>query len=210
MLKAGVEAGAVVAKMSQEVNWILTTCVNNVLKQFLLTQGFSKEEQEFVTGQSKSVPTVAAPANKLIALHWDPMSNIDMKNSIWGELQGSNKIKGLEEGEMERLTSMFCKKENKIKKDDEKKVEEKTSGPPKLRVIDTTRLLNVSKYSMRIMRSFVCFYYIRAMNISIGLTSFKSQDITVEQVINRSCNTVSLLIISLLKFNVSFRWEMPF
>lgn len=143
MLKAGVEVAAVIAKMTQE--------------------GFSKEEQEFVTGQSTAspVPFPAPPAaaNKLIALHWDPMAHTDLKDSIWGKLQGSNQIKGLGEEEMERLALMFGKKEKKEKVAEEKKPEDAKSGPPKLTVIDTTR----------------------GMNISIGLTSFKSQGITVEQ-----------------------------
>ena len=89
------------------------------------------------------------------------MNNTELKNSIWGELQGSDKIKGLEEGEMERLAAMFSKKEVNTKKSkDENKVEEKTNGPPKCKIIDNTR----------------------AMNVSIGLTSFKSQGITVEQI----------------------------
>ena len=88
---------------------------------------------------------------KLIPLHWEPigMSASELKHSIWGNISGNAKISSLRDEEMEKLASMFCRKEAVIKKStaggaqlaiqEEKAAEGKPVGPPKLKTIDMSR-----------------------------------------------------------------------
>ena len=109
----------------------------------------SKEEKDFVIGiksdkEVKNEKKEKKPEGpKLIPLHWDPigMSANELKTSIWGELQGTEKL-GLGQEEMNQLASMFGRKETVVKKsasEDSKSVVEKNVGPPKLRTIDMSR-----------------------------------------------------------------------
>lgn len=108
-----------------------------------MLQGFSQDEQDFISGAlskkntNANAPVEAVPEGpKLISLHWDPIQH--SAGSIWGELKGSNKIQTLGQGEFERLAAMFSKKEAAKKAQVEEK-KEKSSGGPKLRTIDSSR-----------------------------------------------------------------------
>lgn len=110
----------------------------------------SKEEKDFVLGiktekeANNEKKEKKSEGPKLIPLHWDPigMSANELKSSIWGELQGTDKL-GLGQEEMNQLASMFGRKETVSKKasseESNKSVVEKSAGPPKLRTIDMSR-----------------------------------------------------------------------
>ncbi len=144
MLKAGVEKTAVKAKMNQDVIF------NKIYFIYFwhVTQGLSIEEQQHVLGECDTITTLpdAKPIpvkNNLISLHWDPIGNLSQKElqgSFWGELRGKNKSCSLGGEEMDRLASMFAKKDtNAPKKEEATKPTGEKASAPKLKFIEMSR-----------------------------------------------------------------------
>jgi len=154
MLKTGVPAPAVAAKMSLE--------------------GISKEDQQKVLGgntpaaaSAAPLPIVKAPqapaGPKLLGLHWEPIKDNFDEATLWGQ-QTSHRA--LEENEFAKLTSLFARKEGTgasaaatpQQQQQQPATNEKAKQPQH---IDSSR----------------------GMNLAIGLASFRSKNMGVDEIV---------------------------
>ena len=153
------------------------------------------------TGASATKTPAKAPSSKMLSLHWDVIHEDQLgQNTMWSGLdsptptpskltasamKSSTKkrrrastggLAYLKDDEMDKLASMFSKKQPQPKAAlDKGKGEEKGSkkATNKLQVIDIAR----------------------STNISIGLTSFKGRSLTVDQVV-RALDSVDLIVLA--------------